>query len=186
MGLHAGTIRKNRRPTDVSRILFATAIHLRDRYPRLSPAKTGRGADHAIVSYLVLLREGFALPPRSLSGRWALTPPFHPYPPTDGRYVFCGTFLSAAFGPRHPVFRQDSLSCGVRTFLSPHEESGRPLSGTDSYYTAPLGIVRADQRGPGARPHSVPQRNPDPRIRGVTVENAPAPLRVQASDYAIT
>src|SRR3989338_4222726 len=31
-------------------------------------------------SYLVLLREGVAVPPMSPPGRWALTPPFHPYP----------------------------------------------------------------------------------------------------------
>jgi len=30
-------------------------------------------------SYLVLHRVGFAVPPRSPLGRWALTPPFHPY-----------------------------------------------------------------------------------------------------------
>lgn len=30
--------------------------------------------------YLVLLPMGFTVPPRLLLGRWALTPPFHPYP----------------------------------------------------------------------------------------------------------
>jgi hypothetical protein len=41
-------------------------------------------------SYLVLLRVGFSMRVRLLGRRWALTPPFHPYP--NGRYVFCATF----------------------------------------------------------------------------------------------
>jgi len=46
-----------------------------------------------LVPYSALLRVGFTLPRMSPSGRWALTPPFHPYPVT-GRYVFCCTFLN--------------------------------------------------------------------------------------------
>lgn len=34
----------------------------------------------------VLHRTGFVLPPRLLSGRWALTPPFQPYPPKRAVY----------------------------------------------------------------------------------------------------
>ncbi len=41
-------------------------------------------------SYLVLLRMGFDMRARSLARRWALTPPFHPYP--CGRFIFCATF----------------------------------------------------------------------------------------------
>lgn len=43
-------------------------------------------------SYLTLLQVWFALPPVLLTGRWALTSPFHPYPDKSGRYIFCGTF----------------------------------------------------------------------------------------------
>ena len=43
----------------------------------------------------VLHRIGFFVPPRSPSGRWALTPPFHPYLTCVRRYFFCDTF-------RHP------------------------------------------------------------------------------------
>ena len=32
------------------------------------------------VAYFALHRTGFTLPPTSQSARWALTPPFHPYP----------------------------------------------------------------------------------------------------------
>ena len=51
---------------------------------------TGIEAGHFILPYLALLRVGFVRPGRyriplcgtslSGSGRWALTPPFHPYP----------------------------------------------------------------------------------------------------------
>src|ERR1700689_717518 len=47
--------------------------------------RAGRSA-----SYLVLLRMGFGMRARSLARRWALTPPFHPYP--CGRCIFCATF----------------------------------------------------------------------------------------------
>src|SRR5271156_1999730 len=47
--------------------------------------RAGRSA-----SYLVLLRMGFGMRARSLARRWALTPPFHPYP--FGRCIFCATF----------------------------------------------------------------------------------------------
>jgi len=51
-----------------------------------------------LLSYLVLLRVGFALPAGLLRPRCALTAPFHPYPKTVrlrtriGRFVFCCTF----------------------------------------------------------------------------------------------
>ncbi len=58
----------------------------------------------------VLHRTGFVLPPRSPSGRWAFTPPFHPYPPRQSpgrRYIFCDTFRQPALSRRPPA-----LSCG--------------------------------------------------------------------------
>jgi len=42
--------------------------------------KRTQRAGPALPSYLVLHHAGFALPPALLSERWALTPPFHPYP----------------------------------------------------------------------------------------------------------
>ena len=58
------------------------------------PAILSLGAGHSAVSYLALHRTGFTVPPRLLSERWALTPPFHPYPRSclPRRYIFCGTF----------------------------------------------------------------------------------------------
>ena len=50
--------------------------------------------------------------------RWALTPPFHPYPnPEAGAVSFCCTVLSVEYRPQHPSFQKDSLLCAVRTFL---------------------------------------------------------------------
>src|SRR5690606_19891398 len=42
-------------------------------------------------SYSVLLPMGFTLPLLLPVARWALTPPFHPYPAHAGRVAFCGT-----------------------------------------------------------------------------------------------
>ena len=71
-----------------------------------------------LLSYLVLLRVGFAVPRALLPARCALTlsplaraAPFHPCPPLDpdkresnGRCVFCGTFRIGGVRPpkRHP------------------------------------------------------------------------------------
>ena len=46
--------------------------------PETRPACARLGAGRSVVSYLALLPMGFSLPPRLLSERWALTPPFHP------------------------------------------------------------------------------------------------------------
>ena len=73
----------------------------RAAYPRL-PLACARGCRCGphLAAYLALLRLGVAVPPRLRSGRWALTPPFHPYPegasahegppPTTRRFLFCG------------------------------------------------------------------------------------------------
>jgi len=65
--------------------------------------------------YSVLLPVGFTMPSLSPETRWALTPPFHPYPVGTGRFTFCGTFPEVALAGRYPApcFR------GARTFLTP-------------------------------------------------------------------
>ncbi len=64
-----------------------------------------------ILLYLALLRVGFIRPGRcrhskeclfSKAGRWALTPPFHPYPGKPGRYGFCDTFRLAGLASGKP------------------------------------------------------------------------------------
>jgi hypothetical protein len=102
---------------------------------RIAPDKVGNPSAALrgglpLLPYLVLLRVGFTVPPRSPSGRCALTlipasraAPFHPYPSTDGRYVFCGTFRAGSVRPcgipLRPSPLASTLPCGVRTFLSP-------------------------------------------------------------------
>src|SRR5204862_7171383 len=43
-----------------------------------------------LAAYLALLRLGVAVPRPLPNARWALTPPFHPYPLATGRSVLCG------------------------------------------------------------------------------------------------
>ena len=84
-----------------------------------------------IEAYLALHHVGFTMPSMSPSKRWALTPPFHPYPKKPRRFVFCGTFRRV-----YPPFLLGStLPCGVRTFLLPnlwnsprHWKDDHPLS----------------------------------------------------------
>src|SRR5271170_2339976 len=78
-------------------------------------------AGPALPSYLALLHAGFSVPRMLPPGRWALTPPFHPYqadgrlrrlvrfpfdPPqrrvSHRRFIFCGTFRSRALSSATP------------------------------------------------------------------------------------
>lgn len=55
---------------------------------------------------MALLRTGFAEPPLLPVARWALTPPFHPYPTATnrrGRFAFCCTFLEVSLTGRYPA-----------------------------------------------------------------------------------
>ena len=69
----------------------------RAAYPRLPPVSPkgpdgGRCGSH-LAAYLALLRLGVTVPPPLPGARWALTPPFHPYPSFAcafaGRFAFC-------------------------------------------------------------------------------------------------
>lgn len=54
------------------------------------------------------------------SGRWALTPPFHPYPHEfiSGRYIFCGTICHRqAIRPASARELPGIMLYGARTFL---------------------------------------------------------------------
>ena len=81
--------------------LTACAAFRRSEMRHTRDCWTGRPA-----AYFALHRIGFFLPPSLLTARWALTPPFHPYPASSaarlgagqqaGRYPFCGTFPGVA------------------------------------------------------------------------------------------
>ncbi len=69
------------------------------------------------ATYFALHRKGFVLPPSLLPARWALTPPFHPYPyPREqsasrssprgsGRYILCDTI-------RQSALKRSARTCG--------------------------------------------------------------------------
>ncbi len=63
--------------------------------------------------YLVLLQARFTLPSSLPKTRWALTPPFHPYPDGSRRFAFCGTVSRVTPGGRYPP----PFHRGARTFL---------------------------------------------------------------------
>ena len=77
---------KGKASQPVSRVLSSTVIHLRYLFPgylkRLPENRNGPPRPDVCpgVFLFVFLRAGFTLPPPSLSERWSLTPPFHPYP----------------------------------------------------------------------------------------------------------
>ncbi len=98
---------------------FVCAASTRDAL-RLRGTEAGRFA----VPYLALHPMGFSVPRRLRAERWALTPPFHPYPAEAGRFVFCGTVRRDASRHRRPRVSQPNkpelrgiAPCGVRTFL---------------------------------------------------------------------
>ena len=95
---------------------------------RTLSAKTGLAAVStradlpARGSYLALLPVGLAVPPLLPEARWALTPPFHPYPGGPGRFLFCGAFRRVSPPGCYPA----PLSRGVRTFLRVLRPRGHP------------------------------------------------------------
>ena len=115
----------------VSRVLSAPLraeriICLSSQYPKPARLAAGRGAGNSSVSYLALHPMGFSVPPRLLLERWALTPPFHPYPTPCGarRSNFlwhCPSKGLPAPLPRVSPAPRPGLRgiapCGVRTFL---------------------------------------------------------------------
>ncbi len=63
------------------------------------------------AAYFALHQTGFFVPPSSLTTRWALTPPFHPYLPSldkpseGGRYILCDTV-------RRRALKRGARACG--------------------------------------------------------------------------
>ncbi len=83
--------------------------------PGNRPPRGGSGDGSRRSPYLALHRTGFAVPRPSPAKRWALTPPFHPYPARGGAVCFLWHFPSRCRGWALPSV----LPSGVRTFLGP-------------------------------------------------------------------
>ena len=81
----------------------------------LTRRREGRCGSH-LAAYLALLRLGVTLPPLLPAVRWALTPPFHPYPLSlsTRRAV---SFLWPYPSPFGAQALPGSLPYGARTFL---------------------------------------------------------------------
>ena len=98
--------------------------HLSERpNPEPSPHKCWQWTSSPEVPYLVLHPMGFTVPLGSLRERWALTPPFHPYPPKKGGLFSAALAVKASSqtpcprvsNPEDPL--RGIVPCGVRTFL---------------------------------------------------------------------
>ena len=84
------------------------------------------------VSCSALHPMGFFVPRRSLDGRWALTPPFHPYPPALRRAggLFSATLsVAPGFGRTPPRILRGMVPGGVRTFLCMDFEALAAITG---------------------------------------------------------
>ena len=84
-----------------------------------SPIKWKRTSEQLLIrAYLIFQPIRFTLRYRSPGTRWALTPPFHPYP-VSGAVYFLWHWLWP-FGLPHGPFPLGSMALYVaRTFLSP-------------------------------------------------------------------
>ena len=86
---------------------MAVASHLDAAYPQL------KRPGSSLAAYLALLRLGVTVPRLLPDVRWALTPPFHPYP-NSGAVCFLWPYPSPCGAQALP----GSLPYGARTFLS--------------------------------------------------------------------
>ena len=113
------------------------------------PTRTPRTSDgpaqaeaRARDPYSVLLQAGLAMPSPSPGPRWALTPPFHPYRPTEAerRFAFCGAIPGVTPGGRYPP----PCHRGARTFLPRRQagESSRPAVWSAAKVGAQAGGVK--------------------------------------------
>ena len=109
----------------VSRILFAPCAgghssarptRVPGRFPLTS------GGPPLRYPYLALLRVGFTVPFRSPETRWALTPPFHPYPATPGGLFSVALSLGSPPVPlrNHAALRSPDFPLRRATERPPH------------------------------------------------------------------
>jgi len=119
----------------ISRVLYGQCesidvviIHLGCQLPDTSPQPTRTtdlktGWIHCCIRVVpIRFCSRWGLPCRDCYqyARWALTPPFHPYPikqNLNGRYIFCGTFPWACTNACPAGCYPASCFLGARTFL---------------------------------------------------------------------
>ena len=135
-----------------------------------------------MVPYLALHPMGFSVPPRLRLERWALTPPFHPYPACNfklkfqaRRFVFCGTIRRDASRHRRP-----RVSCNPPSFVSNYRLRGIAPFGVRTFlpWLAPGAILRP------SKIMSKIQHNNRFSRRFLTFLLAPSPLRLAISRRA--
>ncbi len=105
--------------------------------------------------YLALLPVGLALPPLLPAARWALTPPFHPYPKVPAEAAVRGGLFSVALSvglprpgvTRHRIF----LESGLSSTLLPRPRSSS-LPRPPALASGPSGVNGAAALARTARP----------------------------------
>src|SRR2546429_9284235 len=131
-------------------------------YPQLR--RPGQG----LAAYLALLRPGVAVPRLLPGARWALTPPFHPYPLEKRAVCFLWPYPSPCGAQALP----GSLPYGARTFLNapiqPAHRDHHALPPPDTKATgtgrvgASLSARAGGAGGPCWQPAASQRRHPPP------------------------
>ena len=94
--------------------------------PAAHRCRCGRCGSH-LAAYLALLRLGVAVPPPLPAVRWALTPPFHPYPsPLRGRGGLFSVALSVALRRPGVTWQSTRWSSDFPREANPSRPSVRP------------------------------------------------------------
>src|SRR2546427_582944 len=114
-------------------------------YPQLR--RPGQG----LAAYLALLRPGVAVPRLLPGARWALTPPFHPYPLEKRAVCFLWPFPSPCGAQALP----GSLPYGARTFLSAPVQ---PAHRDHRTLPPPAGKATDRERAGASLAHQAPQQ----------------------------
>lgn len=142
-----GSGRGKWRSRSLSRVLSGTVIPLAPASPLGSSIQPGCGTSHAIAPLFGLAPGGVCRAPRRCPlGRWALTPPFHPYhAPLRAvrRFVFCCTFrrLTPPRGYLAPCSMEPGLSsahCCDATALTDSAGTDCRTSGLAALALSPL------------------------------------------------
>jgi len=104
------------------------------------------------LPYLVLLRAGFGLPLLLPGARWALTPPFHPYPSCPRRYIFCATVRRVAPPGCYPAHCPVEFGLSSPTGTSPLAER-LPMAAIARLTAANQQVVRPSGFAPSGSNH---------------------------------